>query len=52
MPLNFVQLGISDYDIDELVKLNNLNGGKTSGFYSLNEDDIREIYKIASENRI
>ena len=52
MPLNFVKLGISDYDIDELVKLNNLNGGKTSGFYSLNEDDIREIYKIASENRL
>lgn len=52
MPLNFVQLGISDYDIEELVKLNNLNGGKTSGFYALNEDDIREIYKIASENRL
>ena len=52
MPLNFVKLGISDYDIDELVKLNNLNGGKTSGFYALNEDDIREIYKIASENRL
>ena len=52
MPLNFVKLGISDYDIGELVKLNNLNGGKTSGFYSLNEDDIREIYKIASENRL
>ena len=37
---------------DELVKLNNLNGGKTSGFYALNEDDIREIYKIASGNRL
>lgn len=52
MPLNFVKLGICDYDIDELVKLNNLNGGKTSGFYALNEDDIRKIYKIASENRL
>ncbi|MDY3006536.1 iron-containing alcohol dehydrogenase [Anaerococcus porci] len=52
MPINFKELGINDYDIDELVSLNNLNGKKTGGFYSLNEDDIREIYKIASINNL
>lgn len=52
MPLNFKELGIEDYDIDELVKLNNLNGGKTSGFYHMSEDEIKGIYNIAVNNRL
>ena len=49
MPINFKELGAKVEDIPELVKKFGLNGGKTGGFVSLSEDDIAEIYRIASK---
>lgn len=51
MPVNFEQLGIPEDEIDELVKLNGVGEGKTSGFYSLTSEDIKEIYMLAVNNK-
>ncbi len=52
MPINFKELGAKVEDIPELVKKFGLNGGKTGGFVSLSEDDIAEIYRIASKTEM
>lgn len=52
MPINFKELGAKVEDIPELVKKFGLNGGKTGGFVSLSEDDIAEIYRIASKTEV
>lgn len=47
LPINLAELGAKEEDIPQLVKNMGLNGRKTGGFVSLDDNDITEIYKIA-----
>lgn len=53
LPLNFKELGIPSDEIDELVRLNRLEEGKTKkGFYPLDKQSLKDIYEIAVNNRL
>lgn len=49
MPGNFAELGAKDEDIDELAHkccYGDVNTGTTGGFVTLNEDDVKAIYRL------
>ncbi len=52
MPINFRDLGIREDQIDDLVEMNHLGDGITKGFFGLKKEDLKEIYQIATKNRI
>lgn len=49
MPGNFAELGAKEEDIDELAHkccYGDVNTGTTGGFVTLNEDDVKAIYRL------
>ena len=49
MPLTFAELGAREEDIPLLVKTLNLNGNTLGSFKPLVEEDVAEIYRLATK---